>query len=62
MTKNGWGKVRKINGEQAMPILVTGGEGKLKQNLQQMDGSLNYILFTQPLRAPYREIFTSSRL
>jgi hypothetical protein len=43
MTENGWGKERKINDEPAMPILVTGGEGGLKQNLQQIDSSLNYI-------------------
>jgi hypothetical protein len=48
----GWGKERKINGEPAMPFLVVGGERKLKQNLLQMDGSLNYILFTRPLCQP----------
>jgi hypothetical protein len=47
MTVNVWGKVRKINGKLAMPILVVGGEGELKQNLRKMDGSSNYILFTQ---------------
>jgi hypothetical protein len=46
MTANGWGKERKINGEPAMPILVTGGEGRLKQNLREMDSSLNYFSFT----------------
>jgi hypothetical protein len=51
MTENGWGKARKINGELAMPILVLGGERELKQNLRQMGGSSNYILFTQSLRA-----------
>jgi hypothetical protein len=51
MKENGWGKERKINGVLATPILVIGGIGRLKQNLQQMDGSLNYILFTQHLRA-----------
>ncbi len=34
-----------MNGEPATPFLVTSGEGGLEQNLQQMDGSLNYILF-----------------
>jgi hypothetical protein len=52
MTENRWGKERKINGKPATPILVTDGEGGLKQNFLQMDGSLNYILFMQPLRAP----------
>jgi hypothetical protein len=51
MTENGWGMARKINGEPATLILVIGGERELKQNLRQMDGSTNYILFTQPLRA-----------
>jgi hypothetical protein len=46
MEENGWGKERKINGEPATLILVTGGEGRLKQILRQMDGSLNYISFT----------------
>jgi hypothetical protein len=41
MTENGWGEERKINGEPATPVLVAGGEGGLKQNLRQMDGSLN---------------------
>jgi vacuolar-type H+-ATPase subunit B/Vma2 len=40
MTENGRGEERKINGEQAMPILVAYREGKLKQNLWKMDGSL----------------------
>jgi hypothetical protein len=52
MMENGWGEQRKINGEPATPILMTGGEGKLKPNLRQIDGSLNYILFTQHLQAP----------
>ncbi len=52
MTENGWGETKKINGEPATPILVVGEEWKLKQNLRQMDGSLNYIFFTEPLRAP----------
>ncbi len=43
MTENGWGETRKINGKPATPILVVGGEWKLKQKLRQMDGSLNYI-------------------
>jgi hypothetical protein len=51
MTENGWSKERKIDGEQGMLILVTGGEGGLKKNLLQMNGSLHYILFMQPLRA-----------
>jgi hypothetical protein len=51
MTENRWGKERKINGEPATPILVTDGEGRLKQNFLQMDGSLIYILFMLPLRA-----------
>jgi hypothetical protein len=46
MMENGWGEERKINCEPATAILITGGEGKLKRNLWQMDGSLNYILFT----------------
>jgi hypothetical protein len=50
MTENGWGKVRKMNGEPATPILVVGGEGKLKQKRRQMDGSSSYILFTKPLK------------
>jgi hypothetical protein len=33
MMENGWGEQRKINGKPATPILMTGGEGKLKQNL-----------------------------
>jgi hypothetical protein len=33
MTENGWGKERKINGELATPILLTGREGELKQTL-----------------------------
>ncbi len=45
---NGWRNEGKINGEPATPILVTGGE----QNIQKMDGSVNYILYMQPLRAP----------
>jgi hypothetical protein len=45
MMENRWGKERKINGESAMPIPRAGGEKKPKQNLGQMDGSLNYILF-----------------
>jgi hypothetical protein len=49
MMENGWGEERKINGELAMPILVVDREGRLKQNLQKMDGSLTYILFTGPL-------------
>jgi hypothetical protein len=46
MTENGWGKERKINGEPAMSILATGGEGRLKQNLREMDSYLNYFSFT----------------
>jgi hypothetical protein len=49
MKENGRGKERKINGEPATPILVTDGEGGLKQNLREMNGSLTYILFTKPL-------------
>jgi hypothetical protein len=49
MKENGRGKERKINGELATPILVTDGEGGLKQNLWEMDGSLTYILFMKPL-------------
>jgi hypothetical protein len=45
MKENGRAKERKINGKPATPILVAGGEGGLKQNLKQMDGSLNCILF-----------------
>jgi hypothetical protein len=50
MTENGWGEARKRNGEPAMPILVVGEEGRLKQKLWQMDGSSSYILFTKPLK------------
>jgi hypothetical protein len=49
MPENGRGEVRKINGEPATPILVADGEGGLKQNLLEIDGSLTYILFTKPL-------------
>jgi hypothetical protein len=49
MKENGRGKERKINGEPATPILMTDGEGGLKQNLREMNGSLTYILFTKPL-------------
>jgi hypothetical protein len=49
MTENGRGEERKINGKPATPILVAYREGKLKQNLQKMDDSLTYILFTKPL-------------
>jgi hypothetical protein len=52
MTENGREEERKINGEPATPILMTGGDGKLKQNLWKMYGSLTYILFMQHLRAP----------
>jgi hypothetical protein len=52
MIENRWGEERKINRERAMLILMTDGEGKLKQNLWQMNGSLNHILFTQHLCAP----------
>jgi hypothetical protein len=52
MTENGWGEERKINGEPATPFLVRDREECLKQNLLQMESSLNYILFMQPLRAP----------
>jgi hypothetical protein len=30
MMENGWGDQRKINGKPATPILMTGGEEKLK--------------------------------
>jgi hypothetical protein len=50
MTENGWGEARKINSEPATPILVVGGEGRLKQKRRQMDGSSSYILFTKPLK------------
>jgi hypothetical protein len=49
MMENGQGEERKINGEPAMPILVADGEEGLKQNLREMDGSLTFILFTEPL-------------
>jgi hypothetical protein len=52
MTENGWGEERKINGEPTTPFLVTDKERGLKQNLMQMESSLNYILFMQPLCAP----------
>jgi hypothetical protein len=35
MTENGLGEQRKINGEPATPILMTGGEGKLKGSVQR---------------------------
>jgi hypothetical protein len=41
MTENGRGEERKINSEPATPILVADGEGGPKQNLREMDGSLN---------------------
>jgi hypothetical protein len=47
--ENGRGDERKINGEPATPILVADREGRLKQNLRKMDGSLTYIFFTGPL-------------
>jgi hypothetical protein len=49
MTENGRGEERKINGEPATLILVADREGRLKQNLRKMDGSLTYILFLGPL-------------
>jgi hypothetical protein len=39
MMENGWVKERKKNNELVMPILVAVGEGRLKQNLRQMDSS-----------------------
>jgi hypothetical protein len=54
MTENGRGKERKINSEPATPILLADGEGGLKQNLLEMDGSLTYILFTKPLNVTFR--------
>jgi hypothetical protein len=45
MMENGRGEERKINGEPATPILMADGEGGLKQNLQEMDCFLTYILF-----------------
>jgi hypothetical protein len=50
MTENGWGEARKMNGEPATPILVVGGEGRLKQKRRQTDGSSSYILLTKPLK------------
>jgi hypothetical protein len=43
MKVNGWGEERKINDELAMPFLVRDREQGLKQNLSQMESSLNYI-------------------
>jgi hypothetical protein len=43
MTRNGWGKKRRINSEPTTPILVAGGEGELKQNLWQTNGSLKGV-------------------
>jgi hypothetical protein len=45
MMENGRGEERKINGKPATPILVEDGEEGLKQNLQEMDCFLAYILF-----------------
>jgi hypothetical protein len=40
MMENGWVlRERKKNNELVMPILVSVGEGRLKQNLRQMDSS-----------------------
>ncbi len=52
MLGNGWGKERKTNGKPATLILVADEEEGLKQNLRQMNGSLNYILFMETLCAP----------
>ncbi len=49
MKENVRGKESKINGKPATTILLADGEGRLKQNLREMDGSLTYILFTNPL-------------
>jgi hypothetical protein len=49
ISENGQCEGRKINGEPATPILVADRDWRLKQNLQKMDGSLTYILFTGPL-------------
>jgi hypothetical protein len=35
-----------MNDEPAMPNIVAGGEGRVKHNSWQMDGSLNDSLFT----------------
>jgi hypothetical protein len=61
MMENGRGKERKINSEPAMPILVADGEGGLKQNLREMDGSLTYVLFTKPLNVMYCSVRYSRR-
>jgi hypothetical protein len=55
MMENGQGEERKINGELATPVLVADGEWRLKQNLRKMEGSLTYILFTEPLTIPLAE-------
>jgi hypothetical protein len=52
MMENGQGEERKIDSKPAPPILVADGEGGLKQNLREMDSSLTYILFTEPLTIP----------
>jgi hypothetical protein len=53
LLENGRGCEIEMNGEPAMPILVVRGEGGgLKQNSRHMDGSLNNILFMQPLCGP----------
>jgi hypothetical protein len=54
MMENGQSEERKINGEPATQILVTDEEGGLKQNLPEMDVSLTFILFTEPLNIPQR--------
>ncbi len=42
-----------MNGELAMPILVAVGERVSEaKNIQQIDGSLNYVLFAQHLHHP----------
>jgi hypothetical protein len=49
MMENERGEERKINSEPSTPILVADVEGGLKQNLQEMDSFLTYILFTESL-------------
>jgi hypothetical protein len=42
-----------MNGEPVKPILLSGAEGRMKQNSWQIDGSINDILFTKPLCETY---------
>ncbi len=54
MMENGWDK-EKDNGELAMPILVTGGEGGgLNQNLQQI---FQYFIYTTSLSTVVPDVY-----